>query len=303
MDKKIAFIGGGMIGAGLATNAALHGFRVVIQTRTPAKMGSVYGRVQDALQAMEDNGMLTPEQVKEAYGRVTVTNSIADAAKDAVFVQESVAENLEVKRDTIAQIEAVCPKDTVIASATSTISATKLQEGAQDPGRILIGHPFNPAYLLPLVEVCVGEQTAEETVQKACEIYSAMGKEPIVCRKDLPGFLVNRISRAVLADARSTVISGACTAEDYDKALIYGPGMRMAITGQLLTIDLGTEGGLKNNAAKYGRALEPSELLVAESVDEEIKNRDSSIGNTREDICKWRDKMIIDILRLHGKLP
>ena len=303
MQEKIAFLGGGIIGAGLATNAILHGFDAAVQTLTPPEIEDAYARIRGSLRVLADNGVITPAQGEEALARLTVTNSIPEAVKDAVFVQESVVEDLEIKKGVIAQAEAVCARDVVIASASSTLSATQLQKGAKRPERILVGHPFNPAYLLPLVEICVGEDTARLAALEAQRIYRAMGKEAIICWKDLPGFLVNRISRAVLADARSTVSSGACSAEDYDKALIYGPGLRMAVTGQLLTIDLGTAGGLRNNAAKYGRAMEPNELLVAESVDAEIEARAPETGTTREDICKWRDKMIIDILRLHGKLP
>ena len=142
----------------------------------------------------------------------------------------------------------------------------------------------------------------QKYADKAVELYRSIGKEPIVCKLDLPGFIVNRISRAVLDDARQTVLSGACTAEDYDKALMFGPGMRMAVTGQLLTIDLGTQGGLRNNAIKYNRPYKPGELEVADSVDEEIVNRPESIGNNRDDISKWRDHMLIEMLKLHGKL-
>ena len=299
---KVAIIGGGIIGAGLGANAAMSGHDTFIYTKFPNENEGIDESLKHILSVFRENGILSQEDSDAAYARAIITNDIEEAVRDAELIQESVVEKLEIKRGMIAEIEQFCKDDAVIASTTSTLSATSIQDGAKHPERIMIGHPFNPAYLLPLVEVCMGEQTEQKYADKAVELYRSIGKEPIVCKLDLPGFIVNRISRAVLDDARQTVLSGACTAEDYDKALMFGPGMRMAVTGQLLTIDLGTQGGLRNNAIKYNRPYKPGELEVADSVDEEIVNRPESIGNNRDDISKWRDHMLIEMLKLHGKL-
>lgn len=298
---KVTFIGGGIIGSGLAANAAISGLNTFVYTKFPEENESIDESIKKILNIFVENLVLTNEEAAAAYSCVTITNDLCEAVTDAELIQESVVEKLDIKKSMISEIEEFCRDDAVIASTTSTLSATSIQQDAKHPERIMIGHPFNPAYLLPLVEICMGDQTDMEYVNKAREIYTMMGKEPVVCKLDLPGFLVNRISRKVLDDARETVLSGACNAEDYDKALIYGPGMRMAVTGQLLTIDLGTQGGLRNNAIKYNRPYKPGELEVADSVDEEISNRPAEVGNNREDICKWRDHMIIEMLRLHGK--
>ena len=209
--------------------------------------------------------------------------------KGANFVQECIPERLELKKSTYATIQKVTGPDAIICSSTSKLFPTKLQEGSLYPQSILVGHPYNPAYLLPLIELCGGEQTAPEAIEKAKEIYTGMGKVAVVCKKEIYGFIVNRLSWAALDAAKECVRDGVCSVEDMDKAIMFGPGMRMAVTGQLLTISLGVEGGFRAIADKYGEESTPWNEVYAQGVDEEIANRDPSIGNTVDSVCKFRD--------------
>ncbi len=175
-------------------------------------------------------------------------------------------------------------------------------EGAKHPERFIIGHPYHPAYLLPLIELVAGEETSPEVMAKSKAFYDGIGKETIVCKKDVSGYIVNRLSWAAAAEAKKTIVQGICTAEEMDKAIMYGPGLRFAITGALLTMTLGTEGGLRNEAEKYSKAADPNIELIANSVDEEMANRPAEQGNDWDSIGDYRDKMIIAFLRAQGKL-
>lgn len=196
----------------------------------------------------------------------------------------------------------VCGPDAVIASATSTMMPTKLQEGALYPQSILVGHPYNPSYLLPVIEVCGGEQTSPEMIDRAMSIYRDMGKVPVHCKKEVDGFLVNKLSWAAMDVAKQAVMDGVCTVEDMDKAIMYGPGMSMAVIDQILTMSLGIDGGLREASAKYGKPPSQEDIVLADGVDEEIAHRPEIQGNTVEGIVQFRDKVFVDILKRQGLL-
>ena len=247
---KAVFVGTGMIGAGLAANAMLNGYQTVLYDVVPhEKMRQNISHILDILVGA---GAATREQADAALNACHFSNDLEDAVKGANFVQECIPERLELKKSTYATIQKVTGPDAIICSSTSKLFPTKLQEGSLYPQSILVGHPYNPAYLLPLIELCGGEQTAPEAIEKAKEIYTGMGKVAVVCKKEIYGFIVNRLSWAALDAAKECVRDGVCSVEDMDKAIMFGPGMRMAVTGQLLTISLGVEGGFRAIADKYG---------------------------------------------------
>jgi carnitine 3-dehydrogenase len=300
MEKcKIAFVGAGIIGAGLAVNAMLTGHPTAVYGRNPEKVEKAVKRVMDAMLAAE---AVTAEAARAALARASYTSDVAEAVANAKLVQESVAERLELKQEMYRKIQEVCGPDTIIASATSAIMPTKLQEGALYPQSILVGHPYNPSYLLPVIEVCGGEQTSQESIDKAMTIYRDMGKVPVHCKKEVNGFIVNRLSWAAMDVAKQVVMDGVCTVEDMDKAIMYGPGMRMAVTGQILTMSLGIDGGLREASAKYGKPPSQEDLVLADGVDEEIAHRSEEQGNTVESIMQFRDKVFTAILKQQGLL-
>lgn len=297
---KAAFVGTGMIGAGLAANAALNNFDVTLYDVVDRdKMKSNLTHIMDILVEAE---AITQEEADAALADVRYTNDLEDAVRGADFVQECIPERLQLKQDTYRTIQNVTGPDTVIASSTSAIFPSKLQDGAMYPGSIVVGHPYNPSYLLPLIEICGGEGADPTIMAKAKEIYEAMGKVPVICKKEINGFVVNRLSWAALASAKECIQEDICSVEDIDKAIMYGPGMRMAVTGQMLTMSLGVDGGFRKMAEKYGN--EPSEYdeIYAEGVDEEIANRPDWQGNTVDDVCKYRDKMFVQLLKLQKLL-
>ena len=256
---KAVFVGTGMIGAGLAANAMLKGYDTVLYDVVPPE--KIRQNISSILDILVETGAATRAQADAALDACQISNDLEQAVAGANFIQECIPERLELKKSTYATIQKVTGPNAIICSSTSKLFPTKLQEGALYPQSILVGHPYNPSYLLPLIELCGGEQTSEEAVQRAKEIYTGMGKVAVVCRKEIYGFIVNRLSWAALDAAKECVRDGVCSVEDMDKAIMFGPGMRMAVTGQLLTISLGVDGGFRTIAEKYGE--EPSPLQRA----------------------------------------
>ncbi len=297
-SEKTAFIGSGLIGSGLAVNSMVAGYETWLQTRRQIDLAK--SRVQDMLQFLAEEQVLTAAEAEAAWQRAHFTTSIAEACDSAVFVQESGPEQLNTKRDLYAAIESVCPPDTVICSSTTQLLPSDLQAGALHPERIMVGHPYNPSFLLPLIEVCAGRETTTLALNRALAFYSSIGKQPLVCQKEVPGYIINRASWALIDECKKCVIDGICSAEDVDKALMYGPGLRMAITGQLLSITLGIgEGGFRELAKKYnGGECDPDTAKVADSVDEWMKNRPKEQGNTVDEINRYLNRKILAILRI-----
>lgn len=301
MEKqKVAFIGSGIIGSGLAVNAMMHGYPTTLQTRSRVEV--MKNRVAKILSVMVENNVCTQEEADAAAARATYTTSVEEAVTGAFFIQESGPERLELKRELYAQIEAACPEDALICSSTTALLPTPLQEGSKHPERILVGHPYHPSYLLPLIEICGSEKNSPETIEKAKAIYTDMGKLPIVCLKEARGLVANTMSWSVLHDAKNAVLNGLCSVEDADKALMYGPGMRMALTGQLLTIALGVEGGYRAMTSKYSGNADPDAEKIAAGLDEEMANRPAELGRNEVEIGDFRDKMIVMLLKAQNML-
>ncbi len=302
---NIVFVGTGMIGSGLAVNAALKGHSVVLYD--VIETAEVKSTVRQIMDILVEAGAVGKDEVRKAFDRMKFTQDLALAVTGADFVQECVPERLELKRSVYRSIQELAGNKTVIASSTSGLFPSVLAEGALYPENIIVGHPYNPSYLLPLIEVC-GPHASQKTIATAMEVYTAIGKEPVLCRKEAMGFIVNKLSWAVMDGAIQAVAEGICSVEDMDKALMFGPGMRMAVTGQLLTMSLGVPGGFRKMSQKYGdgepedREQERTMNLVADGVDEEIARRLPEFGNTVEDVIKFRDRAFVDILKLHKKI-
>ena len=318
MANHVAFVGAGLIGTGLALNCVTHGVPVVLQTRSQTER--VKNAMASGLDFYVEHGIITAEEKEKAASLITITTSVEEACTGARFVQESGPDSVELKHQIIAQIEAAAPVDAIIASSTSSLSITKVFEQAEHPERCMGGHPYNPANLIPLVEITRGEKTADEYVVKAKELYTEIGKEPVVLNKEVIGFIANRYQSAIHREAVDLVQNGVCSVEDADKALMYSVGLRWSVIGQFLTMHLGAAPeGIGNFNTKYhvdvtkpdGRLSNmptwttfPADWTdkAAEGLEEAIAHRAPETGRDLESIAKWRDKMLVETLRLHGKL-
>jgi carnitine 3-dehydrogenase len=238
--------------------------------------------------------------------RLSFHSDLAGAVRDADVVQENAPENGPVKRDVLAAIDRVARPDAVIASSTSGFAMTMLQAGCTHPERCVVGHPFNPPYLIPLVEVVGGERTDPAAVDWLAAFYAAVGKRPLRLSRELPGFVGNRLQEAVWREALHMVAAGEATVEEIDEAMAFGPGLRWAQMGPCLTFHLaGGSGGMAHMLDHFGPALlEPWTRLQAPSLTPELRDRmvegclREADGRSIAELERRRDEFLAELLGL-----
>jgi carnitine 3-dehydrogenase len=249
---KAACIGGGVIGAGWVARLVLNGIDVAIYDPDPEasrKVGEVMDGARRAYRQMLPEGL--PREGKLAFAR-----TIAEAVADADFIQESVPERLDLKHKVLAEIDAHAPKDALIGSSTSGIKPTDMQPALKHPERLVVAHPFNPVYLLPLVEIVGGERTTAEFVDRARSAYAAIGMKPVVIRKEIEAFVGDRLLEAAWREALWLIKDGICTVEELDDIMRYGFGLRWAQMGMFQVYRIaGGEAGMRHFMAQFGPCL------------------------------------------------
>lgn len=239
--KRVAVIGAGTVGASWAAWFLSRGLEVVASDPSPGAPELIRRMVAGAWPGLQQLGAV-PGADPDGW---RFEADPAKAAEGADFVQESAPERLEIKQPLLAAIDAALPPDVVIASSTSGLLASRLSEACRHPERVVIGHPFNPPHLIPLVEVVGGAKGSPEAVAAAMGFYRAIGKHPIEIRKEVPGHLANRLQAALWREAVHLVAEGVASVADVDAAISEGPGLRWALMGPHLTFHLaGGEGGM-----------------------------------------------------------
>ena len=251
--EKAACIGGGIIGAGWVVRLLLNGIDVSIYDPDPEasrKVGEVMKGARRAYRQMLPDGL--PKE-----GRLTFAKTIAEAVKDADFIQESVPERLDLKHKVLAEIDAHAPANAIVGSSTSGIKPTDMQVAMKrHPERLVVGHPFNPVYLLPLVEIVGGKDTFPEAIEVAREIYASIGMKPVVIRKEIEAFVGDRLLEACWREALWLVKDGICTVEELDDIMRYGFGLRWAQMGMFQVYRVaGGEAGMRHFMAQFGPCL------------------------------------------------
>jgi carnitine 3-dehydrogenase len=250
-SPRVALVGGGVIGGGWAGRLVETGHDVVVYDPHPdaaRRVGEMLEHAEHAWARLT----LAPRR----RGRVTFTDSIAEAVRQADIVQESVPEDEALKRRLLEAIDADAPPDALVCSSTSGLLPSRLQEGMTRPERFVVGHPFNPVYLLPLVEVVAGERTSEEAVARASAFYASLGMRPLRVRREIEGFVADRLLEALWREALWLVNDGVATTEEIDDAIRFGPGLRWAQMGSFLTYRIaGGEDGMRHFMAQFGPAL------------------------------------------------
>ena len=251
--KTAAVVGAGVIGAAWAARFALAGVDVRVVDPNPDTsriISEVFANARHAWQELE----LDPESLTR--GSLKIVDSITEAVVDADHVQESAPENLEVKRTILEQIDAHAPIDSVIASSTSGLKPSDLQATLTHPQRLVVGHPFNPVYLLPLVEVCGGTQTEQWAIETALETYASLWMKPLHVRVEIDAFIADRLLEAVWREALWLVHDGVATTSEIDDAIRYGFGLRWAQMGLFETYRAaGGEGGMEHFIRQFGPTL------------------------------------------------
>lgn len=250
--KQVAIIGGGVIGGGWAARFALNGLEIKVYDPHPEAERRLNEMLANAERAWSKLTLAPLGQ----RGSITFTNSIAEAVTDAGFIQESTPEDEALKRRILKEIDEAAPADTPIGSSTSGLLPSKLQADMARPERFMAAHPFNPVYLLPLVELCGGDQTTREFIDQAATFYESLGMRPLKLRKEIDGFLADRLLEAVWRESLWLVHDDVATVEEMDDALRFGAGLRWALMGSFLTYRIaGGEEGMRHFMAQFGPAL------------------------------------------------
>ena len=249
--QRVTVVGTGVIGASWAAHFLAHGLDVTATDPSPG--------AEERLRA--DVAAIWPTLTSVAGGsleRLSFTLDAAEAVADADFVQENGPEREDVKHALFAVLDAAARPDVVLASSSSGLLPSAIARGAAEhPERVLVGHPFNPPHLIPLVEVVPGERTSEEAVARAVAFYTAVGKRPIRLRQEVPGHIANRLQAALWQEAYSLVERGVATVADIDTAISQGPGLRWAVLGPFANQHLsGGPGGIAHILEHLGPPTE-----------------------------------------------
>lgn len=299
--RTVAVVGTGVIGGGWAAHFLRRGYDVVAYDPGPGAAQRLRAHVDDAWPALERLGLA------EGASRERLrTGSLAEACAVADVVQESAPEVLAAKRALLAEIDEATPPHVVVASSTSGLLMTDMATDCAHPERFVVGHPFNPPYLIPLVEVVGGARTDPAVVAWAREFYTGAGKVCLTMDREVPGFVGNRLQEALWREALHMVDAGEATVQQIDDAIAYGPGLRWAQLGPMLTFHLaGGPGGMAHMLDQFGPALlEPWTRLAAPELTPALRDAvvDGTLreagGRTVAELERSRDAFLVDLLLL-----
>ncbi len=293
---RVAVIGVGIMGTGLAAEWAAGGRAVTLYGRDEGRTAVGLERATVALRALEQGGLLGADGLAGALARIATATDLAAAIAGADFVQESVPEQLDLKRALFGELDRLCPPTTILASNTSGLPISRFAEGLAGAARIIGVHYLNPPHLMPPVEVIPGEATAPETVERVRAALLELGKSPLLVRREVPGFLWNRLQFALAREAFWLVENGVATMEEVDLAMRRGLGRRWAIAGPFASLDLG---GI-DTMASVAAYLFP-ELSTAEETPEFLDRRIAAGqygAKTAEGFYPWpADKLAATLAR------
>lgn len=304
--KTLGLLGTGVIGGGWAARALHCGFDVIAADIDPKMEAWIRGAVETAAPALD---ALTDGLPMPAKGHLTFTTDAAEMAARADFVQENVPEVLEIKHRALAAVAEAAGGDVVIASSTSGFMPTELQKGLAHPDRVLVGHPFNPVYLCPLVEVVGGEETSADAKQAARAFYESIGMHVLMVRREVPGHISDRLQEAMWREVLHALNDDIATTGELDESIVYGPGLRWAVMGmnQIYMI-AGGEGGARHFIEQFGPALEwPWSHLKAPPLTEDIVERfvegtaAQAEGRSVRELEAIRDECLVAIQRVLAK--
>lgn len=306
--QVLGIAGCGVIGAGWATRALHVGIDVVAFDVDGAMEPRLRSAIEHAMPALES---LTEGMALPVRGSLSFTTDLKVLASAVDFIQENIPEQLKLKRDFFSELSASAGEDVLIASSTSGFMPSEMQEGMTHPGRMLVGHPFNPVYLVPLVEVVGGAQTSPQALEQASKLYLRLGMHPLRVRREVPGHLSDRLQEALWRESLHALNDDIATTRELDDALVYGPGLRWALMGVNQVYMLGGgEGGAKHFLEQFGPALEfPWTHLKAPILDDTLAQKfvegtkEQAEGRSVRELERVRDECLVAIqkvLRRHN---
>lgn len=301
--RTLGLAGTGVIGSGWAARALHCGIDVVAADPNPKMESWMRESVANAAPMLD---ALTADAPSPPKGALHFTESIEEMARSADFIQESAPENLDVKHRLFAQVSALAADDVIIASSTSGFMPSELADSVTHPQRFLVGHPFNPVYLCPLVEIVGGAHTSDAVKSAAKSFYESIGMHALVVRREVPGHLADRLQEAMWREILHALNDDIATTGELDESIVYGPGLRWAFMGmnQIYMI-AGGEGGARHFIRQFGPALEwPWSHLTAPPLSDEIVDRfaDGTAaqagGRSLRELERIRDECLVAIQRV-----
>ena len=236
--KNISVIGAGIMGHGIGLTYALGGYTVVLSARRETTLSNAMRHIRNDLKTFAESGLISQDMIEETLSRLTTTTDLKTAVKDADFVTETIAEDVEAKRQIFSNLDVFCPGHTIFASNTSSLVLRDFTSQCQRRDKILITHWFNPPHIVPVVEVVRSEETSDETMELVYALLKKVNKVPVKIFKEIPGFVVNRIQMGMIREVWSLWQQGIATPEDIDLAVKGSFGLRLAAIGPLETCDL-----------------------------------------------------------------
>jgi 3-hydroxyacyl-CoA dehydrogenase len=251
MDK-IAIIGCGLIGRAWTIVFARAGHPVKLYDSAPGAVEKAVGLIREGLEELHRAGLIT-EAIDVIMGRVTPAGTLAAAVADADYVQENTAERVEAKREVFRELDAAAPPACILASSTSTIQTSSFTADLKGRHRCIVAHPANPPHVVPIVEISPAPWTSPEVVARTRALHDKIGQVAVTVKKEVAGFVLNRLQAAVLLEAWRLVKEDYVSVEDVDKCFKDGLGLRWALMGPFETIDLNAPGGIADYAQRYGR--------------------------------------------------
>ena len=309
MNERIAIVGAGLIGRAWGIVFARAGCSVAIYDAAPEALAVCEKLLSENIGDLAQHGLIT-EPPDVVLARITPVRSLAAALDGAALVQENVRETVDAKRAIFAEMDALAAADTILASSTSWIPASEFSADLPGRQRILVAHPVNPPYLVPLVELAPAPWTSPAVVERARDLYARAGQSPVLLKKEITGFLLNRIQGAVLNEALNLYADGYASVEDLDKVLKDGLGLRWAFMGPFETIDLNAPDGVLDYAERYGptyRDVALTQLPNAWSRELlakiEAERRSVLPADQLAERARWRDNRLMALVAHQRKQP
>jgi 3-hydroxypropionate dehydrogenase (NADP+) len=304
---KVACIGAGLIGQDWATLFSSKGYEVVLQDLSETALEKSMRGVRSNLLFLEASNLLKQGEAEAALKRIKMSRFIGEAVGEADYIQESVPDDYDLKKQVFREMDAAAPDHAILASSSSGLLMTEIQKATTRPGRCVLVHPVLPVYLIPLVEIAGGEQTSHETTIAARDFMKKLGKIPVLLKREVSGYIVNRLQAALLREAVDLVDKGVASAEDVDKAFCMGIGLRDPVIGPFLRIHLaggGVERFIENFSQSYRHRWETMETWTsippsaAEKIVRSVREMEVVRKKTLEEIRNWRDEMLVKLLKV-----
>ena len=293
--KKVGVVGAGLMGHGIAQNFAVAGLEVALTDRAPAVLGTALSRIEGNLRLMAEAGRLSAERIPEIMARVSLQPDLGRAVEKADFVCESISENLEAKQDLFARLDAACPPRTILTTNSSSLSLSQVGARIARRDKLIATHFLNPPHIIPLVEIMPGGETSEEVLQTTIALMRRCGQAPVILKKEVPGYIFNRLLAALFREAMTLVGDGIAEVEDVDLAVKAGLGLRMPFMGLLELADLAgldlVEVMLRNLIPLINSQTTPPAVLS-----EKVKRGELG-GKTEKGFYDWRGRSVSDFIR------